>query len=371
MEDIMMNLNGKKLSIIGILIAAQFICILIGGSFYSRPYESQVIFGTICEDNNYYDSDKWYYSRGNGSCKSIDSLADYYYNSDNINENQHVVYVFQMPVSRNGIVLDYSRWQQKLVGALEIDSQIFPNQNEWEMVVRLAYRNKSDPDDAWKHYASSRVKKFGDSIYNSEAIPIFDLSNLYHDYYLLNVYFLHERKNIAEELKHVTGLSLTVINQNEGFTKIMLGLKTVFFFIVLALIIWYWERVISLSRSPAAFEYMILSLGLKIQCVVLPSMNSNQQLQFDGILYRFKFITLATFMCAFLTLGFIFYQMANDPWKWDRYLKPGITSEYFTGIYGMWNIYTISVLYFYAPLEKKTIQQQSEKQKIYTIYSPS
>ncbi|KAK0173479.1 hypothetical protein PV328_006668 [Microctonus aethiopoides] len=520
MEDIMMNLNGKKLSIIGLLIAAQFVCILIGGLFYSRPYGSQVILDTICKSErvygNFFESDKWYYPRGHGSCRDIKSIRTYYDNDITI-ENQNV-HTFQMPLSRNGMVLGYSRWQQTLRGVLDIDiikediSEIATIFNI-SMDVRLAYRNKGDPDDAWKHYASRRLEtylacvnvNYGAGIYNCKAIPIFDLSGLYHDYYLLNIHFVHEtERNIDQGLKHFDNLSLTVIHQNGDFTKIMLGLKTVFFPIVLAILIWYWRQVRSHSKSPATFEYMLLSLGLvlsilnmpleyltiyfdisymslineirqfifyfvlmsfwiiftiehsyitqnygqknipkrylirlsslfigcscmfingiydcavqlenpfnfywvrsydaslssmfniaigiflvsyflfltktiwttfkKIKYVVLPTMSSDKQSQYDESLYRFKFITLATLMCALLTTGFTFYQMMNNRWERDQTSQSAITPEYFTGIYGMWNIYTISLLYLYAPMGKKIIQQQSEKEKIYTIFSPS
>ncbi|KAK0074711.1 hypothetical protein PV326_012222, partial [Microctonus aethiopoides] len=278
MEDIMMNLNGKKLSIIGLLIAAQFVCILIGGSFYSRPYESQVILDTICENGrvygNFSESDKWYYPRGHGSCRDIKSLRTYYDNDITI-ENQNV-HTFQMPLSRNEMVLGYSRWQQNLRGVLDIDiikedlSEIATIFNI-SMDVKFGYRNKGDPDDAWKHYASRRLEtylacvnvNYGVGIYNCKAIPIFELSGLHHDYYLLNIHFVHEtERNIDQRLKHFDNLSLTVIHQNGDFTKIMLGLKTVFFPIVLAILIWYWRQVRSHSKSPATFEYMLLSLGL-------------------------------------------------------------------------------------------------------------
>lgn len=460
MEDIMMNLNGKKLSIIGLLIAAQFVCILIGGSFYSRPYESQFILDTMCEDkhvdDNFSKSDKWYYPSENGNCENIDYYRNYY-NYDDIIGDQHIVHTFQMPLTRNKMVLGYSRWQQNLLGVLEIDT-IKKDKNEiatmsnFSMDVRLAYRNKGDPDDDWKHYASSRLDtyltcvnvNYEAGIYNCKSIPIFALSGLHHDYYLLNIYFIHEtERNIAQGLRHMNNLSLTVINQNGGFTKIMLGLKTVFFPIVLAILIWYWRQVRSHSKSPAIFEYMLLSLGVvlsilnmpleyltiyfdisymslineirqfifyfvlmsfwiiftiehssyitqnygqknipkrylirlsgifigcccmfitgiyeyavqlknpfyfywirsissasssmfnivigiflvnyflfltktiwttfkNIKYVVLPSMNSDKQSQYDESLYRFKFITLATLMCALLTLGFTFYQV--------------------------------------------------------------
>lgn len=66
----------------------------------------------------------------------------------------------KMPLPREGKTLDYSRWQQNLIGILQTD--IAYNENvmlESPAVVtidaRLAYRNKNDADNDWKHYSSS------------------------------------------------------------------------------------------------------------------------------------------------------------------------------------------------------------------------
>lgn len=65
-----------------------------------------------------------------------------------------------MPLPRESKTLDYSRWQQNLIGILQTD--IAYNDNvllEPQAVVtidaRLAYRNKGDADNDWKHYSSS------------------------------------------------------------------------------------------------------------------------------------------------------------------------------------------------------------------------
>lgn len=65
-----------------------------------------------------------------------------------------------MPLPRDGMVLDYSRWQQTLIGILQTD--IAHNDEvsiEPHPIVtidaRLAYRNKGDADGDWKHYSSS------------------------------------------------------------------------------------------------------------------------------------------------------------------------------------------------------------------------
>jgi len=55
--------------------------------------------------------------------------------------------------------------------------------------------------------------------------------------------------------------AIQVINQNGGFTKVWVSLKTVYFPVVLCVLVWYWRRVHMLSRSPALLEYMLLALG--------------------------------------------------------------------------------------------------------------
>jgi hypothetical protein len=67
-----------------------------------------------------------------------------------------LVFAFQMPIPRNNMILDYSRWQQNLIGVLQFDIEYHSDAEMEERVLvtidaRLAYRNKGDPDDAWKH----------------------------------------------------------------------------------------------------------------------------------------------------------------------------------------------------------------------------
>lgn len=69
-----------------------------------------------------------------------------------------------MPLPREGKVLDYSRWQQNLIGILQTD--IAFNENVMlepratvTIDARMAYRNKGEPDGNWKHYSSSLEKR--------------------------------------------------------------------------------------------------------------------------------------------------------------------------------------------------------------------
>lgn len=59
-------------------------------------------------------------------------------------------------------------------------------------------------------------------------------------------------------------LTIQAINQNGGFTKVWVSLKTIYFPIVICVLAWYWRRVHMLSRSPALLEYLLLALGIAL-----------------------------------------------------------------------------------------------------------
>lgn len=208
-----------------------------------------------------------------------------------------------MPLPREGRVLDYSRWQQNLIGVLQTDigysteltiSEYFVNKADISLVflysldpktdvtidARLAYRNKGDKDNEWKYYASSLETRSlecimdeisGTSFYDCGTIPLFELGSLHHDYYLLNVRLPRDTEaKMNYDLGYVRDLHLSVIYQNGGFTKVWVSLKTVFFPFIVGIMIWFWHRVHLLSRSPALLEYMLLYLGGALTLLNLP-----------------------------------------------------------------------------------------------------
>lgn len=163
-----------------------------------------------------------------------------------------IVFVFQMPLPREGKNLDYSRWQQNLIGILQTDisydQKIYNEPNsEISLDMRMAYRNKEDPEDEWKYYASSMEKRdlscHADNLtdkylYNCDTIPVFEMGSLHHDYYLLNVRIpVDSEQKMNLNIGFIVDLHLAVIYQNGGFTKVWVSLKTIFLPCIVAIMV--------------------------------------------------------------------------------------------------------------------------------------
>jgi uncharacterized BrkB/YihY/UPF0761 family membrane protein len=82
-----------------------------------------------------------------------------------------------------------------------------------------------------------------------------------------------------------------------------------------------------------------------------------RRLHYQGIIWRFKFLMLATVFTAALTvIGFIIGQVEEGGTKWDEDIRESgaleYTSGFMTGVYGLWNIYIFGLLFLYAPSHK-------------------
>ena len=127
------------------------------------PASVQTVLGTICKDipGSHNDSSVWLYSRGDGKCEVLDHED---IDKHDFKMANQMVFVFQMPLPREGKILDYSRWQQNLIGVLQTDIKFnhevynIPH-SEITIDARLAYRNKNDADHDWKYYATSLEKR--------------------------------------------------------------------------------------------------------------------------------------------------------------------------------------------------------------------
>lgn len=273
------NLSGRKLGIlVAILLFAQLGCFLIG-LISPSPATSQTILATICVDE---EPQKPIVGRFfTRTCTKSVNL--HYEPSTNGMDGNQLVFTMTMP----NYGYDFSRWQQNLVGILQIDFlhkkglKIMDPVMELTLNAQLAYKDKGDKD--WTYYAHSEEKRMIDCVppkgnpddldgyaYTCSFVPLFELGSLYHDYYLLNLRLPYDGKTKNVNVGHIHDIFAHIICMSGGFTKIWVSLKTVFFPIIVAIMIWFWRRVHILTRTPALLEYMLMSLGGTLACLDLP-----------------------------------------------------------------------------------------------------
>ncbi|XP_066137482.1 protein wntless [Euwallacea fornicatus] len=275
---ILENLSGRKLGVlVTILLLSQLACFLVG-LISPSPASSQPLLCTICLDDNPDEdsTNKWF----NRSCPHKIDLSKNHYPLEV--DAKNLVFTVEMPLYE-----DFSRWQQSLVGVLQIDMVYKEGQNlinkmmELTFETRLAYSEKIKSDGMhrkhtpWKFYANATTKRYMDCIFDElkvenrdgypyycSMVPLFELGALYYDYYLLNFRLPYDFKlKLNTALGKVEDIYLHIIHMNGGFTKVWVSLKTVFFPIIVATMIWFWNRVHLLSRAPVLLEYMLMYVG--------------------------------------------------------------------------------------------------------------
>nr|MBE5727736.1 wntless [Cucujiformia] len=113
---------------------------------------------------------------------------------------------------------------------------------------------------------------------------------------------------------------VTPVGTNLALSFIILaGISACLYFVFLCYMIWRVFKNISIKRS------------------ILPSMSQARRLHYEGIIYRFNFLMLATLICAAVTvISFILSQIAEGQSKWDENLDLELSSMLHTGVYGMW-----------------------------------
>ncbi|KAH7725866.1 CRE-MIG-14 protein [Aphelenchoides avenae] len=125
-----------------------------------------------------------------------------------------------------------------------------------------------------------------------------------------------------------------------AYASIYVGIAcTVAYFVFLAFKVW---RVCTTIRQKRATHFY--------------QRDEKRRLKVEIIIYRFKFLMLLTLACAFLTINsYVMRQYgegqmhSDDP---EDSILTQSTSAFFTGTFGMWNIYVILLLSMYAPSHK-------------------
>lgn len=109
---ILENLSGRKLSVLVSVLAVLLVaCFLIGGIVAPAPSNASSFLMTKCIADNQH---KWYYTRGVGRCEFLELSG-----TEKLHDlSKEVVFTAQIPFPKDNEILDYSRWQQNLIGVL-------------------------------------------------------------------------------------------------------------------------------------------------------------------------------------------------------------------------------------------------------------
>nr|KAG5700795.1 hypothetical protein BaRGS_034998 [Batillaria attramentaria] len=185
------------------------------------------------------------------------------------------------------------------------------------------------------------------------------------------------------QIGQLTEMQFITIFQNGGFTKVWFSLKTVLFPVTLTALVWFWRRIMQLSRPANLLERTLFSLGVILSIMNCPIewitlwvdapfmllLNDIREGAFYAMLLCFWLIfagehmmdqvernklsgLLETSACV---IFFIISQISEGQWKWgDEGIFMEYSSAFLTGVYGMWNMYTIALLSLYAPSHKTT-----------------
>jgi hypothetical protein len=321
---ILENLSNKKLSIvISIILVIQIISFFIGAFIAPAPSSTEQLLALKCIADN---ENEFSIPRAVINSNQVQQQNCRPVNDATKTGQSNITFAFQLPLPREGIQLDYSRWMQNLLTILipdvlydeRIDDKRINDGDQRinatvKMKIRLGVRNIGD--QYWKEYATKdglkrtitckieANKRRNGYKYDCDLIQLFELQSLYYDYYLINLRFLsHEQ---SQNFGFLNDLSLVAIHQNGGFTKIWLSLKTVFTAMTLLTLIWFTKRLRQLHRETTLLEKTLIVLGCALTQLNIP-------IEYLSLWFDLEFMSFicdlrqGIFHCALLSFWIIF-----------------------------------------------------------------
>ncbi|KAG2461879.1 WLS protein, partial [Polypterus senegalus] len=343
---------------------------------------------------------KWLMPWGDKQCEKIKDFKEAVERHFEAND---IVFAAHIPMEKK----EMSSWFQFMLLVLHFDI-VFKHDNQIDegvvtIDVSLAYRDNDHTDTEWTPMAHSKEQRKLNCVfkypktsendgrpYDCDLLPLMEVGTVAHKYYLVNIRLpVNERKKINIGIGEIQDISLVSIHQNGGFTKVWFAMKTFLTPSILIIMIWYWRRITLMTRPPVLLEKVIFALGLSMTFINIPvewfsiGFNWTWMLLFGdirqgifyamllsfwiifcgehlmGLIFRFKFLMLVTLACAALTvIFFIISQVSEGPWHWGEHTVQ-VNSAFFTGIYGMWNLYVFAIMFLYAPSHKRYGDEQS------------
>ncbi|OXB66615.1 hypothetical protein ASZ78_013874 [Callipepla squamata] len=122
----------------------------------------------------------------------------------------------------------------------------------------------------------------------------------------------------------------------------------------------YWKQVGPIAvGSFCLFIFDMCERGVQLKNPFYSIWTTEVGTELAGLIFRFKFLMLITLACAAMTvIFFIVSQVTEGHWRWGD-VTIQVNSAFFTGIYGMWNLYVFALMFLYAPSHKNYGEDQS------------
>ncbi|XP_076462861.1 protein wntless homolog isoform X2 [Babylonia areolata] len=285
------TLSTKKLSILVLTLFLGLIAFfLVGGLIAPAPYSTIVSTPITCVDRHEGLKKKPFIPRGGGSCEFVTDLSDPKIDAQGITANM-IVFSQWLPLPRDDTQLQMSRWFQTMHTVIDIKVEYdpknpLPDDKKPELMLdtTLYRRDASDGDQDWKEYASAKVsrrldctideeeKANGGGDYNCDLLPFFELGSVHYDFYLINIRIpvVSKLTTVNHDIGQIRDMQFITIFQNGGFTKVWFSLKTVLFPLTLAALVWFWRRIMQLSRPANLLERTLFSLGIILSIMNFP-----------------------------------------------------------------------------------------------------
>lgn len=297
--------NRKLIGILSLLLITQVICFYIGARLTPSPSSFEQFTSVHChrKDRDLLAIPRDHRNRDKDVGKNCERISSgFKISSDDKKSYGTTTFAVQLPLPRDGLDLAYSRWMQTLLVILIPEFQYEPllargssddqhttsqltSKHDYKFAllidVDLAVKNRGDKD--WTLYARRRNLKRAISCYvhdlkqshklDCDLIQLFELQSLHYDYYLIN-FEIREDKSTTNTtvqfpgtLSEITGVA---IHHNGGFTQIWLLLKTFYFILTLATLIWYCKRINRLTRKTILIERLLIGLGAALTQLNVP-----------------------------------------------------------------------------------------------------
>ncbi|TRZ00833.1 hypothetical protein DNTS_028144 [Danionella cerebrum] len=387
------NMSTKKLVIVGVtLMLFQAFSFMVGGLIAPSPTAAIHYLATKCVDTvkTHHKGSKWFMPWGPDQCSKIRDFDEAMVKRIEAN---NIVFAVHIPLPNR----EMSAWFQFMLVILQFDIA-FKIQNQIDdgalvtLDVGLAYRD--DTLSEWTEMAHSiehrklscnftapKIIENEGRYYDCDLLPFMEVGSVAHKYYLLNIRLpVNERKKVNIGIGEIKDIRLVGIHQNGGFTKVWFAMKTFLTPSVLIIMIWYWRRITQMTRPPVLLEKVIFALGISMTFINIPvewfsvGFDWTWMLLFGDIricacLY-FLFLCFMVFQVfrnisgkqsclpAMTKARRLHYEVNEGHWHWGGYTVQ-VNSAFFTGIYGMWNLYVFALMFLYAPSHKRYGGEQS------------